>query len=364
MDNAATKTPDTMWPLPVLERGVYLRQFLEPLKPWLKRDDVSEVCVNQPGVVWVEESGHLGMTRHVVPEMTEAHIRNLARQVAGRSKQAVSAANPLLSAALPTGERVQIVLPPAAPNGGAVAIRKQTVKDLGLADYVRDGAFESVIATDIDQVSERDHHLRALLDGGECAHFIAEAVRARKNLIISGGTSTGKTTFLNAVSKEIAVHERLITIEDTPELELAQANTLSLLASKGNQGESLVTVRDLLEASLRLRPDRILLGELRGAEAYTFLRAVNTGHPGSISTLHADSPKGAFEQLALMVLQAEMGLGRKEIMAYVRAVVDVVVQLKRLDDGRRVVSEIYFPRGANASVAAGSASGCACGTRK
>ena len=353
MDNATTKTPDRLCPLPILDSGVYLRQFLEPLEPWLKRDDVSEVCVNQPGVVWVEETGHLGMTRHLLPEMTAAHIRHLARQVAGRSKQAVSAANPLLSAALPSGERVQVVLPPAAPNGGAVAIRKQTVKDLALADYVRDGAFDAAVVTESDRVSELDHRLRALLDSGECADFITEAVRARKNLIISGGTSTGKTTFLNAVSKEIAEHERLITIEDTPEVKLAQPNTLSLLAFKGDQGESRVTVRDLLEASLRLRPDRILLGELRGAEAYTYLRAVNTGHPGSISTLHADSPHGAFEQLALMVLQAEMGLGREEIMAYVRAVVDVVVQLKRLDDGRRVVSEIYFPRGG----ATGSATG-------
>ena len=329
----------------IIEGGVFLQKFLEPIKPWLDRDDVSEVCVNEPGVVWVEQMGRLGMARHDVPAMTASHIKVLAQQVAARSKQAVNAENPLLSAALPTGERIQVVLPPTSPSGGALSIRKQTVKDLSLDHYVKAGAFTRAAVTSGDEISEVDKRLRSLLDLGDFPAFISQAIKARKNVLVSGGTSTGKTTFLNAIAKEIDDHERLITIEDTPEVELKQPNTLSLLASKGGQSEARVTIQDLLEASLRLRPERILLGELRGKEAYTYLRAVNTGHPGSITTLHADSPKGAFEQLALMVLQAGMGLRREEIMAYVRSIVEVVIQLKRLPGGERIVSEIYFAHG-------------------
>ncbi len=327
-----------------LPDGIYLKKFLSPLSEWLNRDDVSEVCINEPGSVWVEEQGKLGMQRYTVDALTETHIQQLARQVAGHSKQAVSGATPLLSAALPSGERVQVVLPPVAPHGGAVAIRKQTVKNMTLDDLVAAGSFADAVVTDTNHSQAIDQELNALLSDNDIPAFVTKAVRGRKNIIVSGGTTTGKTTFLNAIAKEVALHERLITIEDTPEVSLPHENTLTLIASKGGQGEADVNIQGLLEASLRLRPDRILLGELRGAEAYTFLRAVNTGHPGSITTLHADSPRGAFEQLALMVLQANLGLGRAEIMAYVTAVIDVVIQLKRLDDGRRIVSEVYFAR--------------------
>ena len=326
--------------------GIFLRQFLAPIQAWLDRDDVSEVCINEPGVVWVEKMGALGMERYEVSAIDARQLKNLAQQVAAASKQSVSAEFPLLSAALPSGERIQFVLPPCAPAGGAMSIRKQLVKDLSLSDYAAAGAFKSTIASSGNEVSSTDKRLSQLLASGDHPAFIAAAVKARKNVLISGGTSTGKTTFLNAISKEIDRHERLVTIEDTPEVELTQPNSLSLLASKGGQGEARVGVQDLLEATLRLRPDRILLGELRGREAYTYLRAVNTGHPGSISTLHADSPAGAFEQLVLMVMQAEMGLGRTEIMAYVKAVVEVVVQLKRAPNGARIVSEIYFRQAA------------------
>lgn len=329
----------------VIEEGVFLSKFLAPIKQWLERDDVSEVCINTPGVVWVEQMGALGMQRHIVRSMDEKCIGNLARQVAAKSKQAVSSATPLLSAALPTGERIQVVLPPCAPAGGGFSIRKQVVRDLALDDYVKAGAFKESKVTEFDQVTDIDRTLQGLLASNEFPKFISEAVKNRKNILVSGGTSTGKTTFLNAISKEIEDYERLVTIEDTPEIELNQPNVFSMLASKGGQGEAKVTIQDLLEASLRLRPERILLGEIRGAEAYTFLQAVNTGHPGSITTLHADSPSGAFERLALMVMQADLGLRREEIMAYVRSVVEVVIQLQRLPGGKRVVSEIYFPHG-------------------
>lgn len=323
--------------------GVFLAQFLAPIQAFLDRDDVSEICINQPGSVWVESAGSAGMRHHQIPEIDERHIRNLAQQVAACSRQGISGENPLLSAALPSGERIQIILPPCAANGGAVSIRKQLVKDLALSDYEHNGAFAHTIGARTKSRDDVDALLVKQLESNDHPGFIREAVKARKNILISGGTSSGKTTFLNAIAKEISVDERLITIEDTPEVELSQPNRVSLIASKGEQGEARVSIQTLLEATLRLRPDRILLGELRGCEAYTYLRALNTGHPGSITTLHADSPSGAFEQIALMVLQAELGLGRKEIMAYIKTVVEVVIQLKRTPTGNRIVSEIYFP---------------------
>lgn len=171
---------------------------------------------------------------------------------------------------------------------------------------------------------------------------LRDAVIARRNIIISGGTATGKTTFLNALLKEVPANERLILIEDTPEIRVSHANAVGLVGIKGRLGEASVTPDDLLQASLRMRPDRIILGELRGAEAYTFLRAINTGHPGSMTTLHADSPHGAIEQLALIVLQSGVQLRRTDIVDYVRSVVGLIVQLDRHEGARRV-SKLWKP---------------------
>ena len=164
-----------------------------------------------------------------------------------------------------------------------------------------------------------------------------------KNIIISGGTSTGKTTFTNAVILSIPHHERLITCEDAREIDLtSHENKVHLLASKGAQGRAKVTTQDLIEACLRLRPERIIVGELRGAEAFSFLRAINTGHPGSISTLHADTPLMAIEQLKMMVMQAGLGLSPAEITSYIKNVIDIIIQLKRGEKGKRYISEIYY----------------------
>jgi len=321
--------------------GIFLQSFLEPIRCFLDAEDVSEVSLNEPGAVWVERMGALGMERHEVPELNERQIERMARRVAGYSKQTVNGQSPLLGTTLPTGERIQIVLPPAARRGGAFSVRRMAVKDLSLDDYAEAGAFADVKVTQADAITEEDRELGGLLRSGQVQSFISEAVRFKKNIVISGGTSTGKSTFFNSISKEIEPYERLVTIEDAPELDLHQPNTLSLIYPKSGEPGGL-NANDLLQAALRLRPDRILLGELRGDEAYEFLRAVNTGHPGSLSTLHADSPHGAFEQIALMVMQSSKGLGRAEIMAYVESVVEVVIQLKRSPEGRRFVSEVYF----------------------
>jgi type IV secretion system protein VirB11 len=218
-----------------------------------------------------------------------------------------------------------------------MAIRKHVVSDLTLADYEQAGAFANATKPPV----KADAALRALLDAGDVHGFLAAAVRAGKNIVISGGTSTGKTTFLNALLKEVPADQRLVLIEDAPEIRLVHPNAVGLVAVRGEQGEARVGVEDLLQATLRLRPDRIILGELRGAEAFSFLRAVSSGHPGSMTTVHADDPRGAVEQLALMALQAGANLRRQDVIDHVERVVDVFIQLHR-QDGVRAVKEIVF----------------------
>jgi type IV secretion system protein VirB11 len=171
--------------------------------------------------------------------------------------------------------------------------------------------------------------------------FLGLAVRRRKTIVLAGGTSSGKTTLLNALVKEIDPAERLVVIEDAPEIRLEHPNAIGLIAVRGEAGEARVSAEDLLQAALRMRPDRIMLGELRGAEAFAYLRAVNTGHPGSITTVHADSPDGAIDQITMLALLSGVEMGWAAIQAYARRVIDVIVQLRRVN-GRRVVSEIVF----------------------
>jgi type IV secretion system protein VirB11 len=323
---------------PPIATGAYLDAYLRPLSEWLGRADVSDILINAPGEVWVETVGG-GIERHAAPELTETTLWRLAGQIAAAAHQGVNRENPLLAARLPDGSRVQIVAPPATRGPMAIAIRKHVVSNLGLDDYTAAGAFLGARTANLGDVGDDDLRLKEALDGGDLAAFLRLAVRLRKNIIVSGGTSTGKTTFLNALIKEIPIEERLILIEDTAEVQLNHPNAVGLIAARGSLGEARIGVEDLLQASLRMRPDRIILGELRGAEAYSFLRAVNSGHPGSITTVHADSPRGAVEQISLMVMQAGANIGRSEIIDYVVGVVDVAVQLTRRE-GKRVISEV------------------------
>lgn len=308
--------------------GVYLAAFLAPFEAWLARADVTDILVNRPGEVWVETVGGT-VERHEAPGASAQNLVRLAAQVARITRQGVSREHPLLSAALPTGERIQIVLPPATRTDPALAIRKHVLTDLTLDDYGAAGAEAPERARapfGAERLAARDR-VRTLLSAGDRAGALRAAVQARLNIVVSGGTGTGKTTFLNALLKEIPAGERLVVIEDAPEVRFGQPNSVGLVAVKGETGEARVDVNDLLQAALRMRPDRIILGELRGREAFTFLRAANSGHPGSITTLHADSPEGAFDQLALMAVQP--GMARADVMDFARAVVDVVVQLER-----------------------------------
>ena len=323
-----------------MSEGAYLRAFLAPLAPWLDRADVTDILINRPGEVWIESAG-AGLERFEAPDVTEPMLQRLAQQIAAASSQGVNREHPLLAAPLPGGARVQIVAPPATRATVALAIRKHVVADLTLADYARAGAFARTRQSDANARPAVDAELTQLLSRGDLPAFFQRAVQAGKNIVVSGGTASGKTTFLNALLKEIPARERLIVIEDTPEVNLGRANAVGLVAVKSELGESRIGIDELLQAALRMRPDRLLVGEIRGAEAFTFLRAINTGHPGSITTVHADSPKGALDQIAFMTLQAGLTLTRADVIDYAKGTIDVIVQLTRVN-GQRTVSDVVF----------------------
>lgn len=317
-----------------------LESYLTPLKNLFAEDGVNEIMINKPGEAWVEKAGDLRL--ETIEELDLEHLMGLGRLIAQSTEQVVSEEKPLLSATLPNGYRIQVVFPPACElKTVAMSIRKGSALSLTLDDYKKMGAFDN---TSTEQIIDPNIDiLRKHLKNKDIGEFLKHAIQAKKNIIISGGTSTGKTTFTNAALLAIPNDERLITVEDAREVMLPNhQNRVHLLASKGGQGRAKVTTQDLIEACLRLRPDRIIVGELRGAEAFSFLRAINTGHPGSISTLHADEPAMALEQLKLMVMQAGLGMPPEEVKKYILAVVDIVVQLKRGSGGKRYVSEVYF----------------------
>lgn len=301
----------------------FLDAYLEPFRNWLAQPDVTELLVNRPGEVWIEQRGR--MTCHKAEKIDDSLLQRLAEQVARVSNQGISRERPLLAAMLPNGARVQFVAPTATRAHWALAIRRHCLLDLPLEAYAS-GPLEPV------------HKIASSSPEEDPIGFLREAVKARRTILISGGTSTGKTTFLNALLREVPAEERVIVVEDTAEVQLHGPNDLGLIAVKGELGEALINTDDLLQAALRLRPDRILLGELRGKEAVSFLRAVNTGHPGSFSTIHANSTSGALEQLALMVMQSGLGLSRSETIDYARSVIDVVVQLGREGAQRKIVA--------------------------
>jgi type IV secretion system protein VirB11 len=327
--------PGRAEPASAASRSVYLDAYLAPLRPWLERESVTEILVNRPGEIWVEDADMGGMSRVALPAMDNQLLQRLAEQVARISHQGINREHPLLSATLPaiagqSGARIQLVGPPATRGDWAMAIRRHRLLDLPLDAYDRGPLLPCADAPAPDPFAEPIAYLR-------------DAIRRRRTILISGGTSTGKTTFLNAMLREIPAHERVVLVEDTPELRLPGANGVGLIAVKGELGEAKVSANDLLQAALRLRPDRIVLGELRGGETVSFLRAINTGHPGSFSTVHANTPRGALEQIALMSMQTGIGLTRSETLEYAASVIDVVVQLDR-EGGKRGIAMIAESR--------------------
>jgi type IV secretion system protein VirB11 len=318
--------------------GVYLRSCLAPFEAVLARADVTDIYVNRPGEMWVETLGG-AVERHEDASINELSLARLARQIAALTHQGVSREHPLLAAVLPDGSRIQVVAPPATRGPLALAIRRQVAASMTLQDYAAGDHFANTRTG--SGAGRGNEQIAGLIRERKFAEALGLGVRARKNIIVSGGTSTGKTTFLNALLREIPDGERLILIEDTPELVVEHENCVGLVSVRGDLGEARVTPNDLVSASLRMRPDRIILGELRGPEALTFLRALNTGHPGSMTTIHADSPQSAIEQLVLLVLDGATNLSRADVRHYVEHSVDMFVQLSRVG-GRRSVEAVVL----------------------
>ena len=312
-------------------RSVYLDAYLAPLREWLDRETVTEILVNRPGEVWIEDAALPVMQRIEAPAIDDRLLQRLAEQVARISHQGINREHPLLAATLPAemglgGARIQMCGPPATRQHWALAIRRHRLLDLPLSAYDRGPIPPQISDPAPDRITQP-------------IAFLRHAIAHKRTILISGGTSTGKTTFLNAMLREIPAEERIVLVEDTAELRLPGANGVGLIAVKGELGEAKLSANDLLQAALRLRPDRIVLGELRGSETVSFLRAINTGHPGSFSTVHANTPKGALEQIALMAMQTGLGLSRTETIQYAASVIDIVVQLDR-KNGQRGIANI------------------------
>lgn len=318
-----------------------LELTLRPLRPLLTRPDVMEICINRPSEVFLETC--TGWRRESAAYADLDWCRRFAKLVANFSRQRIDESSPLLSASLPGGQRVQIALPPATTQGCvAVNIRRPSEEVWSVGELAKRGIFRQTRAAGGSE--EVEVELGSLLAERRYEAFMGLAVRSRRNILVSGATGSGKTTWTKALIREIPPHERLVTIEDAPELVLeSHPNHVRLFYSKDDQGLARVTPKQLLEATLRMKPDRILLAELRAEEAFDYLRNVNSGHPGSITSVHASSAALAFEQLVLLVKQSEGGrqLACRDIRSLLRRLIDVVIQCA-VEGHERFIREIWY----------------------
>jgi pilus assembly protein CpaF len=289
---------------------------LGPLEELLADPAVEEVMVNGPDRVYVERGGRIEATGVVFSD--EEELRNAIERILAPLGRRVDELSPMVDARLADGSRVNVVIPPLAIDGPAVSIRRFGAHRPGPAELVALGT-----------ISEAQHDL------------LGEAVAARRSILVSGGTGSGKTTMLNALSSFIDPSERVVTIEDAAELRLQQPHVVRLESRPaGVEGRGLVTIRDLLRNALRMRPDRIVIGEVRGAEALDLLTALNTGHDGALSTVHASSSADALSRLETLALMAGVGLPHAAIAEQVQRGIDLVVHLQRRPDGSRIVTDI------------------------
>jgi pilus assembly protein CpaF len=289
---------------------------LGPLEVLLADPDVEEVMVNGPARVYVERRGRIEST--AVRFADEAELRNAIDRILAPLGRRVDELSPMVDARLPDGSRVNVVIPPLAVDGPALSIRRFGAARPGPAELVELGT-----------LSARMHGL------------LERAVVARRSILVSGGTGSGKTTLLNALSSFIAPGERIVTIEDAAELRLRQEHVVRLESRPPSiEGRGSVTIRDLLRNALRMRPDRIVIGEVRGPEALDLLTALNTGHDGALSTVHANSPEDSLRRLETLALMAGVGLPHAAVREQLRRGIDLIVQLERAPDGARRVSEI------------------------
>lgn len=321
------------------------QQKLSPLADFLSNPLVTEIAINCPGEMWVLYQGSRYMQRIKQKELTYDWLRSLANLIAFSSQQSISAVQPLLSATMHFKHdiyRVQVVCPPAVMSQTiAICIRKPAIKKFSLSDYQRQHAFDSVNIAG----QEKKHQYQALISlyrQQAWCKLLRLAVTMKLNIVISAGTNTGKTTFLNALMREIHEQERIVTIEDTREIMLRQANAVHLLYSRSEQDKQKMGPVRLLETVLRLSPDRIMMGELRGDEAYVYLELLNSGHTGSMTTIHAESPDLMFDRLAQMVMRFNPHCVHHQVVAYAKSLIQVVIQCQMNNQGERTISAIWL----------------------
>jgi pilus assembly protein CpaF len=287
-----------------------------PIERLLNDPSISEVMVNGCEDIWIERDGRLSQT--ALRFSDESQLRRIITKMVGQVGRRIDESSPMVDARLPDGSRVNAIVPPLSLSGPLLTIRRFAKERFDLEELVRVGTISR--------------------DG---ADFLCRSIEADLNMLVSGGTGSGKTTMLNALSAFVPDHDRIVTIEDAAELQLKQRHVVRLESRPKNiEGEGEVTIRDLVRNALRMRPDRIIVGEVRGAEALDMLQAMNTGHEGSLSTVHANSPRDALNRLETMVLMAGYDLPVRAIRQHVASALDLIVQLDRLDDGSRRVTQI------------------------
>lgn len=320
--------------------------LLAPIQSLLQDNQISEILINHPQEVFYEKSGCLDFLS--IPELTERHLIHLFQLIASESEQILDEQHPLLSASLSDGSRVQLVLPPTSIYP-ALSIRRKVVKNFLLNDYEESNFFDNAkkfsMNENLNDLPEKEQMLVQLYHQQSWPEFIKKAIDLKKTIVISGGTSSGKTTFLNACLHHIDSEQRLIVLEDTREIEIPHKNQVRLLASKGGQSKAQVTMQDLVQCCLRLRPDRIICGEIRGKEILDFLAASSTGHEGSITSIHANNPTIAFMRMSQMYkLNNVPSMTDEDILRELKMVIDIVIQIEKTNLGRQIQS-IYYKYG-------------------
>lgn len=319
------------------DRPSFLGTYLTPLAPLFLRDDLVEVAINPDGKVWIERKGADHMERAAHLSIDRVLSTNLGQAIASAVGVQFSDKKPTVSGKIVWGDmaiRAQVVAPPIVEGGMAITFRPFKVA----ADQLIEPQLLHGGLVDLDaKRRERAGEAMKLAEAGKVVEAMRLCVEERMNILISGGTSSGKTTFARSLLSMVDPGERILTIEDAYELFPRQENAVALKADRSGHGER--TPARLLEASLRMRPDRIILGELRGEESRTFLEAINTGHGGSFTTIHADTARKAIDRLAIMVMAAGLGMGFEEVKRYCEGSVDLVVQLSR-QGGKRGLAEI------------------------
>lgn len=313
------------------------------ISPFLRDPDVTEICINRPGEVFLETSK--GWQKIQVDTLTFDRARQFCTAVVNESNtgQRITESEPMVSLTFPTGQRAQFVIPPACDaEKASITIRLPSKHTKSLTQYSQDGFFSHIIELG-GELSEHDKELVELKNSKQYEMFFKKAVEYKKNIVVSGATGSGKTTFMKALVNHIPLDERLISIEDARELFIPHQNVVHLLYSKGGQGSANVSAKSCMESCLRMKPDRIILAELRGDESFYFIRNCASGHPGSITSCHAGSTEQTWDQLALMIKASPEGSGLEfdVIKTLLKQTIDIVVHIKA-HAGKRYITGIDF----------------------